>query len=218
MQSVLVIGMGRFGRHLARKFVELGKEVMIVDKVEERMLDIISLVTSAQIGDCTREEVLASFGVSNFDRCFVCIGENFQASLEITSTLKELGAKYVVARANRDIHAKFLLRNGADEVVYPEREVAEKTAICHSADYIFDYIELTPEYSIFEIPPLENWIGKTVAGVAVRRQYLISILAIKKEGEVMPLPKADHVFAENEHLIVAGRKKDVLKIINRSRN
>ena len=199
MKSVLIIGVGRFGRHLARKFVELGNEVMIVDILEEKMKQIISIVTTAQIGDCTNEDVLKSLGVRNFDICFVCIGDNFQASLEITSLLKEMGANYVVSRANREIHAKFLLRNGADEVVYPEKDIAEKAAIRYSADHVFDYIELTPEYSIVEIPPISVWIGKTIAEISVREKYQMNILATKVNGEIFPVPKADHVFMEERY-------------------
>ena len=124
MKSVLIVGIGRFGRHLAKKFVELGNEVMIVDNDEEKISELIPIVTTAQIGDCTNEEVLRSLGVRNFDICFVCIGNNFQSSLEVTSLLKELGAKHVISKANREIHAKFLLRNGADVVVYPEKDLA----------------------------------------------------------------------------------------------
>lgn len=215
MKSVLIIGIGRFGRHLARKFVELGNEVMIVDIEEEKMSEIVSIVTTAQIGDCTNVDVLKSLGVRNFDICFVCIGDNFQASLEITSLLKELGAKHVVSKANREIHAKFLLRNGADDVVYPEKDIAEKAAIRYSADHVFDYIELTPEYSIAEIPPVSGWIGKTIAEISVRGKYQMSILAIKENGEILPLPKADHVFREEEHLIVAARKNDLVKLIKK---
>lgn len=215
MKSVLIIGIGRFGRHLARKFVELGNEVMIVDIEEEKMSEIVSIVTTAQIGDCTNVDVLKSLGVRNFDICFVCIGDNFQASLEITSLLKELGAKHVVSKANREIHAKFLLRNGADDVVYPEKDIAEKAAIRYSADHVFDYIELTPEYSIAEIPPVSAWIGKTIAEISVRGKYQMSILAIKENGEILPLPKADHVFREEEHLIVAARKNDLVKLIKK---
>lgn len=215
MRSVLIIGIGRFGRHLARKFVELGNQVMIVDKSEEKMRDIIPLVTTAQIGDCTNEEVLKSLGVRNFDICFVCIGTSFQDSLEVTSLLSELGAKYVVSKANREIHAKFLLRNGANEVVYPEKDTARKSAIRFSADHIFDYIELTPEYSIVEIPPVESWIGKTIAEASVRSKYAMSILATKEGDEVFPLPKADHVFKADEHLIVAARKSDLAKLIKK---
>ena len=162
MKSVLIVGIGRFGRHLAKKFVELGNEVMIVDNDEEKISELIPIVTTAQIGDCTNEEVLRSLGVRNFDICFVCIGNNFQSSLEVTSLLKELGAKHVISKANREIHAKFLLRNGADEVVYPEKDLAEKTATKYSANNVFDYIELTDEYSIFEIPPMKSWIGKKI--------------------------------------------------------
>ena len=215
MKSVLIIGIGRFGRHLARKFVELGNEVMIVDIEEEKMSEIVSIVTTAQIGDCTNVDVLKSLGVRNFDICFVCIGDNFQASLEITSLLKELGAKHVVSKANREIHAKFLLRNGADDVVYPEKDIAEKAAIRYSADHVFDYIELTPEYSIAEIPPVSAWIGKTIAEISVRGKYQMSILATKENGEILPLPKADHVFREEEHLIVAAKKNDLVKLIKK---
>ena len=215
MKSVLIIGIGRFGRHLARKFVELGNEVMIVDIEEEKMSEIVSIVTTAQIGDCTNVDVLKSLGVRNFDIGFVCIGDNFQASLEITSLLKELGAKHVVSKANREIHAKFLLRNGADDVVYPEKDIAEKAAIRYSADHVFDYIELTPEYSIAEIPPVSAWIGKTIAEISVRGKYQMSILATKENGEILPLPKADHVFREEEHLIVAARKNDLVKLIKK---
>ncbi|MCC5911728.1 MAG: TrkA family potassium uptake protein [Clostridiaceae bacterium] len=214
-KSVLIIGMGRFGRYLAIKFAELGNEVMIVDQLEERISDLLPIVTSAQIGDCTNIEVLRSFGVGNFDICFVCMGSNFQSSMEITYQLKELGAPYVIAKTNREMHEKFLLRNGADEVVYPEKESANKAAVRLSADNVFDYVELTPEYYIFEIPPLNSWIGKTIAQVAVRVKYKINILATKKNDQVFPLPGADHVFKKEEHLIVAGNRIDLMKLLKK---
>ena len=156
MKSILIIGMGRFGNHLCRKMLELKNQVMIIDTDEAKLTSMMPVVTSAKIGDCTDVEVLKSIGVGNFDICFVCIGTNFQSSLEITSLLKENGAKYVVSKATRDIQAKFLLRNGADEVIYPDRDMAEETAMRYSADHIFDYIELDDEYSVYEIPVLEN--------------------------------------------------------------
>lgn len=207
-KSVLIIGMGRFGRYLALKFVEQGNEVMIVDISEDRMSDIIPVVTSAQIGDCANLDILHSLGVSNFDICFVCIGSNFQASIEITSQLKDLGAKYVVAKANRELHEKFLLRNGADEVVFPEKESANKTAIRLGSHNILDFIELTPDYYILEIEPLEHWIDKTIAQVGVRDNYGMNILAIKKDDKVHPLPGAKHIFKEGEKLVVAASKVD----------
>ena len=149
MKSILIIGMGRFGRHLCRNLAELGNQIMIVDEVEENLQEMLPFVVSAKIGDCTNEAVLKSLGVDNFDLCFVCIGTNFQSSLEITSMVKELGGRRVISKANRDIHAKFLLRNGADEVIYPDRDIAERLAVRYSANHVFDYIELTEEYSIY---------------------------------------------------------------------
>ena len=168
MKSILIIGLGRFGRHLCRKFMSLDNEVMIVDRDEAAVSALADEVTSAQIADCTDENALRALGVKNFDLCFVCIGSDFASSLLITSMLKEMGAARVVAKAARDVHAKLLLRNGADEVVYPERDSAERLATRLSARNVFDYIELTDEYSIYEIPPLDSWVGRSVRDVDVR--------------------------------------------------
>ncbi len=213
MKSVLIIGLGRFGHHLCRNMAELGNEVMIVDQREEVLEDLLPIVTSAKIGDCTNEEVLRSLGVANFDLCFVCIGTNFQSSLEITSLVKEMGARCVISKANRDIHAKFLLKNGADEVIYPDRDIAEKLAVRHSANHVFDYIELTDEYSIYEIPPLTEWLGKSIRDVNFRVKYQVSILGTKKGEDVRLLPAADHIFAADEHLMVIGKAEDLQRIL-----
>ena len=213
MKTVLIIGMGRFGQHLCRKMLKLNNEVMIVDRNEEAMEDLLPLVTNAKIGDCTNEEVLHSLGIGNFDLCFVCIGTNFQSSLEITSLLKEAGAKYVISKATRDIQAKFLLRNGADAVVYPEKDIAERIAVRYSADNVFDYIELDEEYSIYEIPPLREWIGKTIGEVDFRARLNSSIIGTKLNGITSFLPGADHVFRADEHMMVIGNKKDIDKIL-----
>ena len=213
MKTVLIIGMGRFGQHLCRKMLKLNNEVMIVDRNEEAMEDLLPLVTNAKIGDCTNEEVLHSLGIGNFDLCFVCIGTNFQSSLEITSLLKEAGAKYVISKATRDIQAKFLLRNGADAVVYPEKDIAERIAVRYSADNVFDYIELDEEYSIYEIPPLREWIGKTIGEVDFRARLNSSIIGTKLNGITSFLPGADHVFRADEHLMVKKKKKDIDKIL-----
>lgn len=213
MKSILIIGLGKFGHHLCRNMAELGNEIMIVDQKEEVLEDLLPIVTSAKIGDCTNEEVLKSLGVSNFDLCFVCIGTNFQSSLEITSLIKEMGARYVISKANRDIHAKFLLKNGADEVIYPDRDIAEKLAVRHSANHVFDYIELTDDYSIYEIPPLTEWLGKSIRDVNFRVKYKVSILGTKKGEDVSLLPSADHIFAADEHLMVIGRAEDLDRIL-----
>ena len=214
-KSVLIIGIGRFGKYLALKFIELGNEVMIVDKSEDTMTDLIPLAANAQIGDCTNLEVLNSLGASNFDICFVCIGSNFQTSIEITSQLKDLGAKYVVAKADRELHEKFLLRNGADEVIFPEKESANKAAVRLSSQNIIDFIELSPEYYILETNPLEQWIGKTIAEIDVRDKYGINILAIKRDNQIHQLPSAKHVFRKDEQLIVATNKTDFDSLLNK---
>lgn len=213
MKSILIIGMGRFGHHLCMNLAKLGNHIMIVDQKEERLEDLLGYVTSAKIGDCTNEAVLKSLGIANFDICFVCIGTNFQSSLEITSLVKELGGRRVISKANRDIHAKFLLRNGADEVIYPDRDMAEKLAVRYSANHIFDYIELTPEYSIYEIPPLPEWANKTIKEMDIRNQYHISVLGIKSEGKARLMPPADYEIQPQEHLMVIGKKTDIDKIL-----
>ena len=213
MKSILIIGMGRFGRHLCKNLSQLGNQVMIVDEKEENLEEMLPYVVSAKIGDCTNENVLKSLGISNFDLCFVCIGTNFQSSLEITSLVKELGGRHVVSKANRDIHAKFLLRNGADEVIYPDRDIAEKLAVRYSANHVFDYIELTEEYSIYEIPPLPEWTGKTIKELGIRNRYGIHILGTKVNGKAKLMPGASYVICQEEHLMVIGKKEDVDRIL-----
>ena len=213
MKSILIIGMGRFGRHLCKNLSQLGNQVMIVDEKEENLEEMLPYVVSAKIGDCTNENVLKSLGISNFDLCFVCIGTNFQSSLEITSLVKEQGGRHVVSKANRDIHAKFLLRNGADEVIYPDRDIAEKLAVRYSANHVFDYIELTEEYSIYEIPPLPEWTGKTIKELDIRNRYGIHILGTKANGKAKLMPGASYVICQEEHLMVIGKKEDVDRIL-----
>lgn len=207
--------MGKFGTHLCKNLSKLNNEILAVDIKEDVMENVLPFVTSAKIGDCTNEQVLASLGVGNFDICFVCIGANFQSSLEITSLLKEMGAKYVVSKANRDIHAKFLLRNGADEVIYPDRDIAEKVAVKYSANDVFDYIELADNYSIYEIPPLPQWIGKSITAVNVRAEYNVHILGTKNQSGIKLLPGSDYVFSKDDHLMIVGHKKDIEKIVTK---
>lgn len=215
MKTILVIGIGRFGKHLATRLAELGSEVMIVDRQEERLNELLPVVTRAQIGDCTDEKILRSLGVGNFDICFVCMGDNFQASLEITSLLKELGARYVVSKADRAIHEKFLLRNGADEVIHPERDAALRAARKYSARNVFDFFELTDEFSVFEISPPESWIDKSIKQIGVRSKYNINIVAIKQNRRIIPVISAEHIFNQNEHLIIAGNTKDCFRLLDR---
>ncbi|MBS6517740.1 MAG: TrkA family potassium uptake protein [Clostridium sp.] len=214
MKSILLIGLGRFGATMAMKLHELKHEVMAIDISEERINAILPYVTSAQIGDCTNEQYMSSIGVRNFDLCIVAIGDNFQSSLETTALLKDLGAKFVLSRANRDIHAKFLLRNGADRVVYPEKEMAIRSAVRYSSDNIFDYIELTPDHSIYEVPVPSSWVEKSIVQINVRSKYHISILAVKIGKELHTLPGADYVFIGNETLVILGANTDIKKFLS----
>ena len=212
MKTILLIGLGRFGRHVAMKLHELNHQVMAVDQDEEKVNRILPYVTSAQIGDSTNEEFLASLGVRNFDVCIVAIGDNFQSSLETASLLKEAGAKKVVARAARDIQAKFLLRNGADEVVYPERQIAVWTAIRYSSDNISDYIALGDDHAIFEIQVPDNWVGKTIGQLDVRKRHPVSILAIKQNGHfAMTVITPETCLPANSTMLVLGTNQNVQK-------
>ena len=214
MRSMLVIGLGRFGSHLALKLMELGNEVMAVDADEETVNRLAPSVTSAQIGDCMDEGVLRSLGVTNFDICFVCISSNFQSSLEITSLLKDLGAKRVISKTNREIHAKFLLKIGADEVVYPERDMAERTAFKYSAKGAFDYVELSPEYAIMELAVPSDWVGKSLKELDIRSRHNINVIGARNH-RMVPITNPDYIFQENTHLVVAGEKKNLLALANR---
>lgn len=211
MKSVLLIGLGRFGRHITENLYELKHQVMAVDKKEDRVNAVLDFVTNAVIGDSTNEEFLKSLGVGNYDVCMVCIGDDFQSSLETTSLLKELGAKKVVSRAARDVHAKFLLRNGADDVVYPERQLAKWSAIRYTSDHIFDYIELGKEYSIFEIEIPNEWDGKTVSAIDIRGRFGINIMAIRRDGRLDINITPDMVLTAGCHMLVLGSNKNIEK-------
>lgn len=213
MKSILIIGLGRFGRHMARKFEEQGNDVMAVDIVEERVDAVLPYVTNAQIGDATNPAFMESLGIDNYDLCVVTIGDNFQSSLETTALLKDLGASFVLSRASRDVHAKFLLRNGADEVIYTEKETAERLAVQFGSDSIFNYIELNSEYAIYEISTPPAWVGKSILQKEVRSKYGVSILATKIGDSIAPLPHPDHIFSESESLMVLGKNKDVERLI-----
>ena len=209
MKSVLIIGMGRFGRHMAEKLQELKNEVLAVDEDEGRINLALPYVTNAQIGDATNEEFLKSLGIKNFDICVVAIGDDFQSSLIITSLLKDNGARVVISRASRDMQAKLLLRNGANEVVYPEKQQAVWAAVKYSSDNVFDYIPLTEEVSIYETPVPAAWMGKTIAELRIRQKYDINIVAVRKGDEVISVPSADYTFIGSEIIFVLGQNKDV---------
>lgn len=193
------------------KLHELGHEVMAVDENEERVNDAMPYVTDGQIGDSTNEALLKSLGIKNYDVCIVTISGNFQSSLETTCLLKELGAQKVVSRAEQDVQAKFLLRNGADEIIYPEKQLATWAAIRYTSDHILDYIELGDSCSIFEVSVPQAWVGKSITEIDIRRKYNVNIIATKKNGKINAVVTADTVLSEEETLLVLGGYKALRK-------
>lgn len=211
MKNILLIGLGHFGKHIAMELNQLGHEVMAIDDNEEKVNDVLSYVTNAQIGDSTDPDFLKSLGIRNFDVCIVTMSGNFQNSLETTSLLKELGAELVVSAAKRDVQEKFLLRNGADRVVYPEKQMAKWTAIRYTSDHILDYIEVDDSYAIFEVQVPENWIGKSIGRIDIRKKYNINILALKEYGKLNMAITPDTVLSSNITLLVLGDYKSLQK-------
>ncbi len=211
MKSFLVIGLGHFGQHLVKSLAKFDCEIMIVDKDESRVEEMMGYADSAKIGDCTNVDVLKTFDIPSFDSCFVCMGDNFQNSLEITSLLKDCGAKKVITKADKDIQEKFLLKNGADAVIYPDKNMAERYAVRESSEHIFDYISLDSDYSIYEIDVAERWVGKTVKELNFRVSYNLSVLATKINNKIHPVISGEHRFCADDHLIVLGTLDDVRK-------
>jgi trk system potassium uptake protein TrkA len=211
MKSILLIGLGRFGKCVAEKLNELHHQVMAVDKLEERVNEVLPIVTGAQIGDSTNRSFLQSLGVETYDVCFVTIGDDFQSSLETTSLLKDLGARKVVARASREIHKQFLLRNGADEVVYPEEQLAAWTAIRYTTDHVKDYLALDSEYVVCDLSVPQEWAGRTVGGLEIRRKHSLNILAVRMKGKPSRAVSSDTLLEKDETILVMGKWKDIQK-------
>lgn len=202
--------MGKFGQTLGQNLLDMGVEVMIVDKNEDIINQLASKYTDALIANCMNEDNLKRLDIPSFDTCVVAIGEDFQSSLEITSRLKELGAKWVVSKAATEIQRKFLLKNGADEVVYPDRDIAEKLAVKLNSKKVFDFIELNDEYAIFEIAVPSPWYGKKLIDLNPRKKYGLNLLTVKKGAEVVPTLDANYVFQKGEHMLVFGKTEDIL--------
>lgn len=207
MKTILLIGLGRFGRHIAMKLNELNHQVMVVDKDEARVDAVLPFVTNAQIGDSTSEEFLTAIGVRNFDLCIVAIGDNFQSSLETACLLKELGAKKVIARAERDVQAKFLLRNGADAVTYPEKQLAKWAAIRYTANHIFSYIELDEKHAIIEVAVPDSWQGHSIGELDIRRKYGVNILGVKRSDKTDVNVSSETMLDSSLTLLVLGENQ-----------
>lgn len=213
MKNILVIGAGRFGTYLIQGFSEQGDEILVIDKDEDRLGKVLPFVTASLIGDSTDPDFMGNIGVNNFDICAVCIGDNFQNSLETTSLLKELGAKFVIARASRDVQEKLLLRNGADEVVYPEKNMAKWTAIRFSSENVKDYIPVPGDYSIFEVNIPKSWVGKSMVELNIRQNMHLNIIAVnnKDDSELNMNYNPSDPFREGQSIMVIGSDEDLKK-------
>ena len=211
MRSILLIGVNCFGSMLAKQFHDQGHQIMAVDKDEERINKILPLVTDAQIGDSTSETFLRTLGINNYDICIVTIGGDFQSSLETTSLLKELGGRFVVSRADRDVQTKFLLRNGVDEVINPEKQIAEWAAIRYASDHILDYIKLDDDHAIFEVPIPREWSGKSIGQIDIRKKYDITIMAVKEQGKMNLSVRPETVLDGKKTVLVLGEQRAIQK-------
>ncbi len=209
MKSILLIGLGNFGLNVATQLFQLGHHVMGIDVDEAKVNAALPVLSNAKIGDGTNPEFMGSLGIDNYDLCIVSTGGDFQNSLETTSLLKEFGARKVISRADRDVQQKFLLRNGADEVVYPEKQVARWTAVRYTADHILDYIELGDNYSIFEVSVPKSWIGMTVGQLDIRKKYGLNILAVRQQGKINVAVTPTTVLSADKSLLVIGEYKAV---------
>lgn len=213
MKSVLLIGLGRFGRHMAQKLSDLNHQVLVIDKDEHKIQEAMSYVTNAEIGDATDPALIDSLGVKDFDLCVVTMSHDLQASLEITALLKKKGAPFVVVRVSRDTHAQFLLACGADDIIYPEKQIADWAAVRYSGDHVYDYTRLSSDHAIYETEIPDNWAGHTLVDLGVRQRYHLNILAIRRNGNVEPMPGPSYQFNTNDRVVLLGSDKDVQKFL-----
>lgn len=203
-RQYVVIGLGRFGTSIARTLYSLGNEVLALDIDDETVQEISQEVTHAVQADSTDENVLKALGLRNFDIGVVTIGADIKSSIMTTLILKEIGIKFVVAKAHDEIHAKVLYKIGADRVVFPERDMGVRVAhnLCSSS--ILDYIELSPDYSIMEVAAIKKWIGKSLKELNIRNKYGINVMAIKRGRDINISPEADEYIRKDDILVVIG--------------
>ncbi|TCW40323.1 trk system potassium uptake protein TrkA [Thermohydrogenium kirishiense] len=211
-KQFVVIGLGRFGSSVAKTLYTLGCDVLAIDSSEELVQNISDSVTRAVQADATDEKVLRSLGVRNFDVAIIGTGTDIQTSLLVTLMVKELGVKTVVAKAQNELHAKVLLKIGADRVIFPEKEAGVKLAYSLISSNILDFIELSPEYNIVEIIAIRDWIGKSLNELKLRQRFGLNIIAIKRENNIKITPSADDIIMEGDNLVVIVSTDDINKL------
>ncbi|MGB9813386.1 MAG: potassium channel family protein [Thermovenabulum sp.] len=212
MKQFVVIGLGRFGSSVAKTLYKLGYDVLGIDSNEEIVQSMADSITHAVQADATDENTMKALGIRNFDVGIVSIGNDIQSSILVTLILKDLGLKYVVAKANNELHGKVLYKIGADRVVFPERDMGIRVAHNLVSSNILDYIELSPDFSIVEIEALPEWYNKTLRQLEMRIKHGLNVMAIKRNDDIIVSPGADDVILEKDILVVVGKNKDIEKI------
>lgn len=214
-KQFVVIGCGRFGQSVAIKLAEMGSEVMVVDDNEEIIQSISDKVTYAVQADATDENAIKALGIRNFDVAIVTIGSDIQSSILVTLLVKEMGIKHIVAKAQNAAHAKVLYKIGANRVVFPEKEMGIKVAKGLLSSNVLELIDLAPEYSILEIRMSEEWIGKSLVEINMRREYSISVIAIRRGDDIDINVEPDRVLLKDDILVVIGHNKDLQRLEKR---
>lgn len=209
MNSYIVLGLGRFGKSFAKTLSDLGHDVLGVDKNPQTVQDVSEYLAHVITSEISNEDFLKSIGVSNFDAAIVAIGSDLQSSILTTALLKELGAKYIISKAQNDLHAKVLMTVGANRVIFPERDMAIRVANNLASHNIIDSIQLSGDYSIMETNIPEKWIGKTISDLAIRSKYRVNILAVRKGDELNISPGADYIFKDDDIVSIMGKNKDL---------
>ena len=204
MKSYIVIGLGRFGTRAATRLYELGCDVLAIDRSSDLVQPISNHVTQAVVGDARDKEVLRALGAKDFECAIVAIGDNLADSVLATMNLKELGVPYIVCKASDDTHRQVLLKLGADRVVIPEQEQADRLAKNLSTPNVLEYIELSDECGIIEIPAPKDWIGKSLRELNVRAKYGINIIAIKQDSKINVSPSPDYKIVDSDVMVVLG--------------
>lgn len=212
MKQFVVIGLGRFGSSIAKTLYNLGYDVLGIDSDEEIVQSMSDSITHAVQADATDENTLKALGVRNFDVGIVSIGQDIQASILVTLILKEMGIKFVVAKAQNELHGKVLYKIGADRVIFPERDMGIRVAHNLVSSNILDYIELSPDFSIVEITAIPEWYDKTLKELDMRVKHGLNVMAIKRNEDVLVSPKADDVILKGDILVVVGQNKDIEKL------
>ena len=207
MKSYLVIGLGRFGQGVARQLCALGAEVLAMDISNELVQQVANDVTHAVVGDARDKEVLRALGVRNFDCAVIAIGEDLAASVLTVMNLQELEVPYIVCKAHDETHRQVLEKLGADKVIIPEKENAYRLAKSLSSRNVLDYIELSDDYGIVEVPAPQVWTEKTLRELSVRAKLGVNILAVKHQGSITVSPAADFCIAKGDVLVVLGDTK-----------